>query len=63
MLIYVTDALSNTSIAINPEQVISVLVVPEGEHPGKTAAILTQGNVIVNDDFLELVGRINGELQ
>lgn len=62
MLIYVQDVVSEKSIAINPEHIVSVLTVPEGEHKDKTAVVLLNGNVIVDDEYLELVGRINSEL-
>lgn len=63
MLINVKDAKSNEYIAINPDHVVSVFIVPEGEDAGKVAIILTAGNVLVKENYLDLVGRLNGELK
>jgi len=63
MLIYVTDVVSNSSVAVNPTHVVSVLSVPEGEHKNKTAIVLVNGNIIVSDPMLDVVGKINGELR
>jgi hypothetical protein len=63
MLLYVTEVANNTSVAINPTYVVSVLSVPDGEHKDKTAIVLVNGNIIVSDPLLDLVGRINGELR
>jgi hypothetical protein len=63
MLVYVTDVVSNSSVAVNPTHVVSVLAVPEGEHKNKTAIVLVNGNIIVSDPLLDVVGKINGELR
>jgi len=68
MLIVFTEAQSKNSLAINPNQVVSVFTVEKSENEsmkalvGKTAIVFSGGNVIVEEDYLEVVGRINGEL-
>jgi hypothetical protein len=68
MLINFTEIKSKNAIAINPNQVVSVFLVDGSEdanltpYNGKTAIVFTGGNVIVDDSYLDVVGRINGEL-
>lgn len=68
MLITFTELHSQESIAINPDKIVSVLTVKDDGNPeaskfvGKTAIVLINGNVLVEDEYLEVVGRINGEL-
>lgn len=64
MLLYFTDAINNKSIAVNPDHIIAVFVAPEGtEIAGKTIINIPSGTVVVIEDFLSVVGRINGELK
>jgi hypothetical protein len=55
MLKFVTDALSNTKVAVNPEYVVAVFTVTEGENAGKTALGLINGQILVQESDLELV--------
>lgn len=68
MLVMCTESQSKQSIAINPQLVTSVFIVDATEnenmkpYAGKTAIVFSGGNVIVEDEYLEVVGRINAEL-
>jgi hypothetical protein len=62
MLIWLTEIQSKEAVAVNPQYVVSVLKVTEGEHIGKTAVVMQVGNLIVEEELLEVVGSINGEL-
>ncbi len=69
MLITFTEAQSKNSLAINPTQVVSVFTVEKSDNEtmkdliGKTAIVFTGGNVIVEESYLDVVGRVNGELR
>jgi hypothetical protein len=69
MLITFTEAQSKGPVAINPNQIVSVFTVEKSESEamkpfvGKTAIVFSGGNVIVEDSYLEVVGKINGELR
>jgi hypothetical protein len=58
-MIYVTD-ISKTKIAINPDHVVAVMPIIEGEHEGKTALGLVNGTIVVEETDIELVGILNG---
>ena len=62
MLVYFTDAVSKLQIAINPTYVVAVYILPEGEMKGKTVIGLTNGNVVVEDDQINVVGVLQGQL-
>ena len=62
MLVYFTDTVSQQQIAINPTYVTAVYVVPEGDLKGKTVIGLTNGNVIVDESQITVVGVIQGQL-
>lgn len=62
MLLTFTELVSNNPIAINPEHLIGVFNVIEGEHAGNTAISLSNGSLIVSENYLDVVGRINGAL-
>jgi hypothetical protein len=63
MLVWVTDAVNKNKVAVNPVYVVVVFQVPEGEHIGKTAINLTTGSIIVEENDLDVIGMINGELK
>jgi hypothetical protein len=69
MLLTFTEAETKNSIAINPKNVASVFTLVKASSPemepylGKTVMILINGNVIVEEEYLEVVGRLNAELQ
>lgn len=68
MLIVFTEFESKKSIAINPTKVVSVFTVEETDkeetkrYAGRTAIVLVNGNVIVEEGYLETVGKINAEI-
>ena len=62
MLVYFTDTVNQQQIAINPTYVTAVYVVPEGDLKGKTVIGLTNGNVIVDESQITVVGVIQGQL-
>ena len=60
MMLLFTDAMSNSSIAVNPKQVIAVFTAGEGEHAGKTVISVTNGNLLVSESQVEVVGQLQG---
>jgi hypothetical protein len=64
MLLGFTDALTNSSVAVNPGHVIAVFTAPANtEIAGKTVINIPSGTIVVTEDYLTVVGRINGELR
>jgi hypothetical protein len=64
MLLYFTDAINNKSVAVNPDHIIAVFVGPENtELAGKTIINIPSGTLAVVEEFMGVVGRINGELK
>ena len=64
MLLYFTDAINNKSVAVNPDHIYAVFVGPEGtELEGKTIINIPSGTLAVVEDYLSVVGRVNGELK
>ena len=63
MLLHFTDATSGQTVAINPVQVICVFT-NKDEKTGQEVTVVNtlSGNVALTDTYLEVVGRINGEL-
>ena len=59
MLLSFTDVFG-TNVFVNPEYVVAIFTAQDGEHEGKTAITLINGNVLVGDDLLEVVGAVNG---
>ena len=64
MLLTFSDALTGNSVAINPNNIIAVFTAPDNtEIAGKTVIMVPSGTVVVKEDYLETVGRVNGELK
>jgi len=71
MLVTFTDAKSNNPIAVNPEHVVAVFTVPAipdendtiSADAGKTVIGVLNGNILVNEDYLEVVGQFQGQLK
>lgn len=62
MLLNFTDAMTNNVVAVNPVYVICVFTAPE-DQGGQTIMHMTNGgNIIVTEDYLTVVGQIQGEL-
>jgi hypothetical protein len=68
MLLTFTEAETKNSISINPKNVVSVFALVKAATPemepyiGKTVIILSNGNVIVEEGYLDVAGMISGEL-
>jgi uncharacterized protein YlzI (FlbEa/FlbD family) len=68
MLITFTEADLKHPVSINPSHIVSVFTLQNTDSPetarfvGKTAIVLVNGNVVVDEEYLEVVGRINGEI-
>ena len=63
MLVYFTDNNTQKSVAINPKHVVCVFTtVATEETPEFTIVNMLNGNVALKEDYLEVVGRLNGEL-
>lgn len=63
MLIYFTESRSNRPVAINTRKINTVLTLSEGEYAGKTMIIYSGGSISVEENELDVVGRINAELK
>ena len=64
MLLYFTDAATNKSVAVNPDKVAVVFTGADNtDVAGKTVIALVSGSLVVTEDVLSVVGRINGELK
>lgn len=60
-MIWVTDAVNKTKVAINPRHVVVVFVAPEGsEHTGKTVLNLINGQIIVEESDIDVVAGLAG---
>lgn len=63
MLLHFTDALTGSSVAVNPKQIIAVFTAPTNtEIAGKTIINIPSGTIAVTEDYLTVCGRVNGEL-
>ena len=71
MLVYFTDAKSKNAIAVNPEHVVAVFTVPStpdetgtvSADAGKTVIGVLNGNILVEEDYLNVVGQFQGQLK
>ena len=71
MLVLFTDAKSKNAIAVNPEHVVAVFTVPST--PDETGAInpdagltvigVLNGNILVSEEYTEVVGTLQGQLK
>lgn len=59
MLVNFTDANNDNAISINPEHVVAVFEIAEGEKQGTTVINVVNGNVLVKESYVEAVGRLN----
>ena len=56
-MIWVTDFINKSKVAINPKYVVVVFRISEGqENAGKTAINLTTGSIIVEESEFDVVG-------
>jgi hypothetical protein len=58
-MLHFTESISKSSIAINPKHVVAVFTATEGEQKGKTVISIVNGNIAVEENYLETVGRLN----
>lgn len=58
MMLLFTDAQSNTTIAVNPDHIVAVFTAADGEHVGKTVVSVINGNLLVNESQVEVVGQL-----
>ena len=62
MLLTFTDVVSKGIIHVNPKYVVAVFTVQEGDFKGHTAITLTNGNLVVEDADVTVIGTINSAL-
>ena len=62
MLLWFTEARTQNKMAINPEYVVAVFTSNEGDFSGKTVISVTNGQVAIEEEILETIGRINGAM-
>lgn len=71
MLAQFTDTKTNNSIAVNPQHVVAVFTVPStpdetgniNPDAGKTVIGVLNGNVLVNESYVDVVGTLQGLLK
>ena len=59
-LVWFTDKVTESKVAINPEQVVAVFTAAEGELQGTTIISLVNGTIPVAESDLEVVTAVNG---
>jgi predicted metal-dependent peptidase len=62
MLVYFTDATNQQKVAVNPKYVVVVFVLPDGDMQGKTVIGLTNGNIVVEESQIDVVGVLQGQM-
>ena len=61
MMIWLTDAVQNTPVAVNKEHIVAVFTInDESEHSGNTALALINGQLLVKEKDLDIVNQLNG---
>jgi hypothetical protein len=63
MLIYFTDAVTGSKLAINPEYVTGVFIANDEENKGKTVLSLINGSFLISESQIETVGVLQGQLK
>ena len=63
MLVYFTDATNQQKVAINPKYAVVVFVLPDGDMQGKTVIGLTNGNIVVEESQIDVVGVLQGQIE
>jgi hypothetical protein len=58
-MLHFTESISKSSIAINPKHIVAVFTATEGEQKGKTVVSIVNGNIAIEEEYLEVVGRLN----
>lgn len=62
LLIPFTETGSNRTVFINPNHVIMVFNLQDGQHAGNTVINVTGNSILTETDQLEVVGLINGAM-
>jgi hypothetical protein len=63
MLIYFTDAVTGSKLAINPEYVTGVFIANDEENKGKTVLSLINGSFLIAESQIDVVGVLQGQLK
>ena len=63
MLLTFIEAGTGNTISINPKHVVCVFTQTIEDVGTKTVINMLNGNLAVEDDYLDVVGRIQGELK
>lgn len=58
-MIWVTETISSNKIAINTRHVVAVFIISDGEHKGKTAISLTNGNIVVDESDYDVAAMVS----
>lgn len=61
-MIWITDSLNGNKVAINPDYILAVYCIPDGEHQGKTGINMLNGNIIANENDYDVVAMIGNKL-
>ena len=62
MLLTFTDKTTGNALAVNPAHVVCVFTAKEGEEEF-TAINMLNGNLVVSEDYLGVVGQLQGQLR
>jgi hypothetical protein len=62
MLLTFTDAQTNNSVAVNPKFVVIVFTGKDDADEERTVINTTTGNLIVTEDYLNVVGQLQGQV-
>ena len=71
MLVLFTDAKSKNAIAVNPDHVVAIFTVPStpdetgtiSADAGLTVIGVLNGNILVSEEYTEVVGTLQGQLK
>lgn len=58
-MIYLTDVPSQRKVALNPDHIIAVFVIADGDYVGKTGINLSNGSIVVEEQDFDVVAMIN----
>lgn len=59
MFVSFTEVMTGKTVSINPDHVVAVFTVNEGEQAGKTAIGVVNGSVIVSEAYDDVVSQLN----
>jgi len=57
-MIWVTDVVNKNKVSINPDYIVAVYSIIDGEHQGKTAINLHNSHVVVEESDLDIVSMV-----